>query len=575
MSIQIKVISAFCAVIIPFFIVSVAVNNISSRVITDQISQSLMSELRFYTSQLENEVRHIRTIHDQHYGDRDLIMLSLGGNTLGNYERYLHFRNLYDKLIMLKRSSIFVDKVRVYIPMVGVVVSSDIAITRMEDYEFEAAKALSDKYSYPMLISDGRIYICTSYINYKNIFLTELSSEELRLWLSRFEHSQQFKAVLISQTEDFFISHEGDEELSVYVMDMMSDAIGSSTQSGVKPVAIDGNPYQVAYFNSEYLKMTLLVYFDESDILAPISRFRPLIGILLALSVVAIVWFTYLINKTLHIPLHKLMNSFKKVDEGELDVSIEHTGKDEFGYIYSYYNTMLEKLQELIKNLYQQRYLTMQAELQGLHSQINTHFLYNSLFIIYRTAQDGDAEKAAEMSYWLANYFMIATKSQENDITLRQEVNHTTAYLEIQRIRFSGRIEVEFEPLPESLEDILVPKLIIQPIVENAYIHGLKNKEENGHLRISINSSDGALIIDVEDNGDELCDSVLEELRARLCGKHGDPESSGLMNVHRRIQLSFGTESGLSVSRSSLGGLKTSIRMNYGGEWNNVQITDN
>ena len=140
----------------------------------------------------------------------------------------------------------------------------------------------------------------------------------------------------------------------------------------------------------------------------------------------------------------------------------------------------------------------------------------------------------------------------------KDEVARITA--EIQQMRFSQRIDLQWKIEPERFHDLKVPKLILQPLIENAFEHGLRRVLEGGIIRVSLDDTDG-VVIHVEDNGQSLTDERLEELATRLRqNKHQDGEDSvALLNIHRRLQILFGSQSGLTVSRSDLGGMKTTV----------------
>jgi two-component system sensor histidine kinase YesM len=148
-------------------------------------------------------------------------------------------------------------------------------------------------------------------------------------------------------------------------------------------------------------------------------------------------------------------------------------------------------------------------------------------------------------------------------VPLSDEINHAEAYIRIQMARFSNRIETRIEPVPDGIERQWVPKLILQPLIENAYTHGLGTKLEEGLVILSFVRSEQVLQVVIEDNGDELQDSTLAELHGRLTRMNDNmvEETTGIINVHKRLQLKFGKEYGLIAERSKLGGLKITMKL--------------
>jgi two-component system sensor histidine kinase YesM len=159
----------------------------------------------------------------------------------------------------------------------------------------------------------------------------------------------------------------------------------------------------------------------------------------------------------------------------------------------------------------------------------------------------------------LGKYFEFITYNNDDMITLAEEMRHTKMYVEIQNYRFSERMTVEMEELPDNCRAIMVPKLILQPVVENAYKYALERKRRDGRLHIGVRSLNGLVEISVEDNGDQLSDEEIERLSAELERAGDGTESTGILNVHRRLTLTFGEGCGLKVSRGALGGFKATL----------------
>src|SRR5690606_27559604 len=209
-----------------------------------------------------------------------------------------------------------------------------------------------------------------------------------------------------------------------------------------------------------------------------------------------------------------------------------------------------------------QKILAQKAELKQLQSQINPHFLYNNFFILYNMVVTEDYENVAHFTKQLGAYFEYITRSGSDEVPLAKEVAQARIYAEIQGKRYRNRMTVDFGPLPEEAADVIVPRLIIQPILENAFEHGLKNKLSDGIVRVHIELKDQLLLIVVEDNGDEVTDEEIVHLQQLMSAPDNDVESTGMINIHRRIRIKFGEESGVTISRGELGGLMLQIKIN-------------
>lgn len=251
--------------------------------------------------------------------------------------------------------------------------------------------------------------------------------------------------------------------------------------------------------------------------------------------------------------MKELCKAFDILRKGTMNIRISHSANDEFGYIYENFNHMTCELEKLINEVYVQKDLVQKAELKQLQTQINPHFLYNSFFLLSRRAKRNDMEGTVELSEYLGTYFKYLTRNAADTLYLKKEIEHGECYAKIQATRFASRMKVVLEELPEAVREVMVPRLIIQPILENAFEYGLENKEENGLLKISYDMREDYIYILIENNG-ELTDCQLEELQWKLSEEYSG-EVTGLINIHRRLKGYYKGKGGIGVSRGKSGGL--------------------
>jgi two-component system sensor histidine kinase YesM len=172
---------------------------------------------------------------------------------------------------------------------------------------------------------------------------------------------------------------------------------------------------------------------------------------------------------------------------------------------------------------------------------------------------ESQKEKAYQFCLYIGQYFQFITRNDEDEIPLELEVEHSRTYVEMQRICYGERIQVLFEGDVPAID---VPRLILQPIIENAYKHALGNMLQPGELWVHSERRDGDFLLYVEDNGRSITDEEIDLLQKKLrYSSNRIEETTGLMNVHRRIQLRYGEAYGITVSRSELGGLQVIIKL--------------
>lgn len=249
-------------------------------------------------------------------------------------------------------------------------------------------------------------------------------------------------------------------------------------------------------------------------------------------------------------PIMGLTKHMKKVKEGSLDIEFQVNSEDEIGLLASGFNAMIRRVQELLTNINFEQKKKREYELALIQAQIKPHFLYNTLDVIYTLSEMGRARDVQRTTKALADFYRAALSKGRETITIEEEIRNVKDYLSIQRIRYSDVFTFEFDIRGEVLGG-LIPKLTIQPLVENAIYHGLKTKGSLGLLKVTGEIVEGKIKIIVSDDGGGMLPERLEALVKK-------PESAeqavgyGLRNVNDRIQLYFGDDYGLQIE-SQLG----------------------
>ncbi|MCL2059670.1 MAG: histidine kinase, partial [Oscillospiraceae bacterium] len=262
--------------------------------------------------------------------------------------------------------------------------------------------------------------------------------------------------------------------------------------------------------------------------------------------------YAYMTHKYMNRPLMVLMEHFKRLESGDMESRITGAHRDEFGVLFARFNQMVDKLNSVILQSYRQTIYLQQAELKQLQAQINPHFLYNTYFMLHRLIRKNDPH-AGEFSRMLGGYFNYIAKSQDEMPLFAEEINHARNYADIQALRFEGRVSIEFDYVLPEMKNMRVPQLILQPILENAFLHGLDNIVEDGLLKVSFLIMNGAYHIFVMNNGSNISGEALSGLESALATARDiqEQECSGLINIHRRLQLTFGGGSGLKITNKN------------------------
>lgn len=314
--------------------------------------------------------------------------------------------------------------------------------------------------------------------------------------------------------------------------------------------------------------LTSLVKLDSEQIFAGLSRLQKIIYIIMALSVITLTASSIFFSNRLSRPLRIMMNKMSDIETGNFNVQLPVTSKDEVGLLSERFNKMSRELEKYVNQVYVAKIKQTEAELTSLRSQIYPHFLYNTLEIIRMTAADDGAEKVAEMIEALSAQIHYIIGNVKDMVPLRMETDIVEKYVYLLNCRINQKITLTIDI--SRLSNLMVPKLILQPIVENAYLHGIKPKKVSGNIRIEAEEEDGDINISVIDDGAGMDEAEVKRLKELMEGNEtgifnkDNRQSIGIKNVHDRIRYMYGERYGLSITSLATLGTIVNIRIPSG-----------
>ncbi len=290
-------------------------------------------------------------------------------------------------------------------------------------------------------------------------------------------------------------------------------------------------------------KMVGISYADE---LVPnkkyLSKFILFISIFgVAFEILASMFISFKISQ----PIKRLERQMKRVENGDFNINLEVKGEDEVKHLSKTFNLMVARIRQLMDQIISEQEAKRKSEFKALQAQINPHFLYNTLDSIIWMNENKNYDGVTIMVSALAKFFRISISRGNEIILVSDEINHAASYLTIQKIRYKDQFDFTVDAQPEVLQKRTL-KLILQPIIENAIIHGTSQIQEKGEIKIKASMEGNRIIYRVTDNGYGIRPHILEKILEQD-SKKTPGGGVGLKNVNERIKLCYGREYGLTI----------------------------
>jgi sensor histidine kinase YesM len=318
--------------------------------------------------------------------------------------------------------------------------------------------------------------------------------------------------------------------------------------------------YMMFQTNAQYSKWKVLCFIPLIDIWRDVALIT--YGILFAGMVCLIIagWLAWFLSGNTTHNINVLQENMQKVEKGDFSVRIRPASQDEIGKLSLQFNYMVEKIDDLIQDVADERMKRQAKEYEVLQTQINPHFLYNTLGSIKCLAQVKYQPEIEKMITCLIEILKATLNKNGKNWRLGEELAYVDYYLDLQKIRYEDHFRVQYD-IAEETEDLLISGFILQPLVENAIYHGFELEKPGGVIQIKSRIENGCLMIWVRDNGT----GMNEETAQRILGQRTEPykrlNSIGIKNVDERIKYSFGEGYGLSLSSAEGQGTTVSIRL--------------
>jgi two-component system sensor histidine kinase YesM len=358
-----------------------------------------------------------------------------------------------------------------------------------------------------------------------------------------------------------FISILNADGMPIFQKDMID--YNKFTDANIKNVIAQDKPtgnlldsightqYLIVYSTLQATQWKILIAVPEDEISAPLYDIRNVILVAVFVSLVLVFLINTIISNSLVAPITGLKKLMKQASAGDFDVNVQYKGKDELSELYASFDKMVKKIKQLLESLIQEQNNLKISEFKSLQAQINPHFLYNTLDSVVRVAESNKIDQVIDLTISLSHFYKAVLSSGLDLVPMRLELDHAESYLKIMKMRYHDILDYNFD-IDNLVLNYKFPKIILQPIIENAIYHGIKNTLKRGVVEIRIHLIQNKMLnVEIEDNGIGMQPEELEELKKKL----NDPivnsgDSYGLKNVNQRIQLIFGKQYGIDIHSS-------------------------
>ncbi|PMC38092.1 hypothetical protein CJ195_10940 [Bacillus sp. UMB0899] len=319
------------------------------------------------------------------------------------------------------------------------------------------------------------------------------------------------------------------------------------------------------YFYQEMMdKRIVLIKVVPEEVMMVGSKHIGQTGLLILLiSICFTIILSMFISNQVAKPIVLLTKKMEHVEENNFNVKINSKRTDEIGILQRKFKEMIDRIRDLIEKDYKREMENRDAQFLALQSQINPHFLYNTLQVVSGMALKKGAKEIYEMIQKLGGMFRYITNKRGDLVFIWEEVQHLQNYLYIQKVRFGENISIDLF-VDEQAKDAIIPLLTLQPIVENSFKHGFESQVQKGFLKIDIQKVFDEIEVVIEDNGMGMTEEVLQQLKDKLLtDSYSHHRSIGLKNVDTRMKLYFGREYGVEITSQKSEFTKVLIRMPY------------
>lgn len=561
-----KMVLLIVIMLIPVVLLYSYSNKMTTNVVVSELNRSSSNQLAFFQSQVNTSIEELSSwpiilIHDpdiESFEQQDLESEYL------NLDLINHVKRIQNKLSIQESSSNWRSSLSLYSASMKRMITENDSRT-YDNKELDNANLPGWQVQKVTTGNEERYlfswYTASPYSardvveNARSIIKLEFDSTNIQDMLDKFKNNGRRDPFYYIPGTGTIYNRTADIDRSTELLKQLD--FTEIKDVDYRTIELGEEVYSVHTVMSPTTGWYLIDYIPLTDVLAPIKNsnrlFYGAVACLLFMSFLA----AYLLYVQVQIPVRDLMHGFQRLKIGDYSVRLEPKGRNEFSFLSERFNSMVIQIQELFEHVYLEQIQVREARLKQLQSQINPHFFYNCFSYITSMANLGKTDAVVAMSHNLSRYYRYTTRQEKDLVPMKEEIAFVISYLKIQKMRMS-RLDYVME-IPEEMMELLVPPLVLQPLIENAVIHGIERSADASFIRVTGFEEGGLLCLQVEDDGLGMNDEAMRLLQNQLTRPMDEHSGCGLWNVNQRVQLRYGERSYLTFGRSPMGGLKATI----------------
>jgi two-component system sensor histidine kinase YesM len=563
--------------LIPTTLLFAYANQVSRDVVKRTLENSSSKQLEFAVQQMEQSLRQLEK-QTLVLANDATVQSYASSSEFSKYLNHLLIRmTIEERLELLSQADPLIHQLSIYWPTLQEAVST------MDSFRYDHDELVSKPTNkWFSRKTDGKLTFHLVFADTSNVLPgmgniiaaveTVVSSAFLSSVLDGLDESGNGRSFFRFPEADIIANSPVDNDLLAQIAQQGVFEQNTMSHPLLNVFDIGGTEYLVQSMRVPSLDGTLVSYIKLGEFLHPLQEVNWLVNGSLLLLFITGITISYMLYRSFRMPFGYLVRKIENLGKGDYGSRATLKMNNEFDYLFDRFNDMASRTQSLIENVYEEKVRTREAEYKHLQSQINPHFLYNCLFYIVSMAKKSPTA-VISMAKNLADFYRYITRKAGEDTTVEDEVQLITNYLEVQSLR-NKRLSYTID-IPAAMLELPVPSLLLQPLVENAIIHGIEQRSEAGKIQIAGTVSGSLYTVVVDDDGAGLPEPAIKELNERIHGPYQADEEMGcgLRNIHQRLVNRYGGSSGLSFSSNEWGGFRVTLHIIHSSQEDNHEHT--